>query len=118
MPDEDHPDSRQRDWEIAEALGLSQRQVVRIRQQFVCEGEPVLERKVRPSVPGKLDGVAEAKLITICLSDPPDGRDRWTLQLPHEKTNHDALLPPGNRIVPTVAVEPTGLPLQQTPESN
>jgi hypothetical protein len=28
-----------------------------------------------------LDGVAEAHLITLCCSSPPEGRDHWTLQL-------------------------------------
>jgi transposase len=81
MSDDDHPDGRRRDWEIAEAVGVCERQVVRIRQQFVREGETVLDRRPRPSVPGKLDGQAEAKLVTLCCSRPPDGRDRWTLQL-------------------------------------
>jgi transposase len=81
MSDADHPDGRRRDWEIAEAVGISERQVVRIRQQFVREGETVLNRKPRPAVPGKFDGPAEARLITLCCSTPPDGRDRWTLQL-------------------------------------
>ena len=81
MSDEGHADGGWHDSEIAEAVGLCERQVVRIRQQFVREGEPVLNRKPRPSVPGKLDGLAEAQLVTICCSRPPDGRDRWTLQL-------------------------------------
>jgi transposase len=81
MSDQDHPDGRRRDWEIAEAVGISERQVVRIRQQFVRDGKTALVRKPRPSVPGKLDGAAEAKLVTLCCSLPPEGRDRWTLQL-------------------------------------
>jgi transposase len=81
MSDESHPDGRRHDSEIAEVVGLCERQVVRIRQQFVREGEPALERKPRPSSPGKLDGPAEAHLVTVCCSQPPDGRDRWTLQL-------------------------------------
>jgi transposase len=81
MSDEGHPDGRRRDWEIAEAVGISERQVVRIRQQFVREGESVLTRKPRPSVPGKIDGAGEARLITLCCSTPPAGRDRWTLRL-------------------------------------
>ena len=81
MSDEDHPDGRRRDWEIAEAVGVSERQVVRIRQQFVREGGTALNRKPRPSVPGKLDGEVEAELVTLCCSQPPHGRDRWTLQL-------------------------------------
>jgi Homeodomain-like domain len=81
MSDEGHPDGRRRDWEIAEAVGISTRQVVRIRQQFVREGKTVLIRKPRTAAPGKLDGPVEARLITLCCSTPPDGRDRWTLQL-------------------------------------
>lgn len=81
LADDGHPDGRRPDHEIAAAVGLSERQVVRIRQRFVLEGDAALERKARPSVPGKLDGVAESHLITICCSPPPEGRDRWTLQL-------------------------------------
>jgi hypothetical protein len=81
MSDEDHPDGRRRDWEIAEAVGLGERQVVRVRQRFVNEGAPALDRKPRPSVPGKLDGRAEAALVTLCCSTAPEGRGHWTLQL-------------------------------------
>lgn len=81
LADEDDPSGRRPDWQIAETVGLSQRQVVRIRQQFVREGKPVLDRKPRLSVPGKLDGKAEATLVTLCCSDPPAGQERWTLQL-------------------------------------
>jgi Homeodomain-like domain len=81
MADEVHPDGRRPDWHIAEVVGLSERQVVRIRQQFVREGTNALDRKPRPSVPGKLDGKAEARLITLSCSSPPTGRERWTLQL-------------------------------------
>ena len=81
MSDADHRDGRRRDWEIAEVLGVSERQVVRIRQQFVRQGEFVLDRKPRPSVPGKLDGKAEAILVTLCCSKAPKGCDHWTLQL-------------------------------------
>jgi hypothetical protein len=81
MSDEVHPNGRRPDWHIAEVVGLSERQVVRIRQQFVREGTSAVDRKPRPSVPGKLDGKAEARLITLCCSSPPKGRARWTLQL-------------------------------------
>ena len=81
MADEDHPSGRRPDGQIAGVVGLSERQVVRIRQQFVREAEQVLERKPRSTVPGKLDGKAEATLVTLCCSQPPTGRERWTLQL-------------------------------------
>ncbi len=83
MSDENHANGRKRDWQIAEAVGLSERQVVRIRQQFVREGDPALDRKQRSDagVSKTFDGKAEATLVTLCCSDPPEGRDRWTLQL-------------------------------------
>jgi transposase len=81
MSDEDHPDGRRHDWEIAEVVGISVRQVVRIRQRFVREGKIDLNRKPRPAVVGKLDGDKQAQLVTLCCSEPPDGRERWTLQL-------------------------------------
>ena len=83
MADENHREGRRPDGQIAEAVGLSVRQVVRIRQQFVKEGDPALERKQRSDtgVPKVLDGKAEATLVTLCCSDPPEGREAWTLQL-------------------------------------
>lgn len=83
MADESHPEGRRPDWQIAETVGLSEKQVGRIRQQFVREGDPALDRKPRSDagVPKVLDGQAEATLVTLCCSDPPEGRDRWTLQL-------------------------------------
>ncbi len=81
LSDTGHADGRRRDWEIAEAVDISERQVVRIRQQFVREGESVLDRQPRPSVPGKLDGKGEATLVRLCCSKAPEGRDHWTLQL-------------------------------------
>jgi hypothetical protein len=35
----------------------------------------------RPSRERKLDGAAEARLIALACSAPPDGRARWTLKL-------------------------------------
>jgi hypothetical protein len=83
MADENHPDGRRPDWQIAEAVGISERQVVRIRQQFVREGHPTLERKARSDagVRRRLDAKAEATLVTLSCSRPPEGRDRWTLRL-------------------------------------
>jgi transposase len=84
LADEDHPDGRRPDWQIAEIVGLSERQAKRIRHRFVRDGlAPAVDRKSRsPSAkPPKLDGEAEAHLVTLCCSTPPEGRLRWTLQL-------------------------------------
>ena len=72
------------DERIAEALEVSTDTVARVRQRFVEEGpEAALSRKkpARPSRPRTLDGRAEARLIALACSAPPDGRKRWTMQL-------------------------------------
>jgi hypothetical protein len=84
MADEGHPKGRYADWEIAEEVGLCERQVVRIRQKFVKEGlQPALTRVVRKDAGTShtFDGQAEAQLVVIACSTPPEGRDHWTLQL-------------------------------------
>jgi transposase len=77
------PDDR-----IAEAIDVSAATVGRVRQRFVEEGlEAALVRKKqdRPSRERKLDGRAEARLIALACSEPPDGRAAWTLQLLADK---------------------------------
>ena len=73
---------------IAEALDTSIATVERTRRQLVEEGfEAVLTRKYNPKSarPRIFDGAAEAKLIALTLSPPPDGFARWTLCLLEEK---------------------------------
>jgi transposase len=73
------PDER-----IADALDVSAATAGRVRRRFVEEGlEAALVRKKqdRPSRERKLDGRAEARLIALACSGPPDGRAAWTLQL-------------------------------------
>lgn len=84
MADEAHPDGGYPDWQIAEEVGLCERQVVRIRQRFVKSGvQPALVRATRRDAGTRraLDGKAEAHLVTIACSTPPEGRDHWTLQM-------------------------------------
>ena len=72
------------DRQIAEALSCHPRSVENVRRRLVLEGlDAALERKnqVRPSRQRTLDGKGEAKLIALACSEPPDGRDRWTLKL-------------------------------------
>jgi transposase len=82
--DDAHPDGRRTDVEIAEEVGLSIRQLERLRKRFAKEGfDAALVRSTRSDagVPKVFDGPAEAHLVTLCCSEPPDGRDHWTLQL-------------------------------------
>jgi transposase len=69
---------------IAEAVEVSVATVGRVRQRFVDQGlEAALVRKPqdRPSRLPKLDGRAEARLVALACSRPPDGRKAWTMQL-------------------------------------
>jgi Homeodomain-like domain len=84
MADDAHPEGGYADWEIAEEVGLCERQVVRIRQKFVKSGvRPTVTRATRSDagVCRTIDGRAEAQLVTMACSAPPEGRDAWTLQL-------------------------------------
>ncbi len=69
---------------IAEALDVSVATVERVRQRFVEQGlDAALVRKKqeRPSRLPLLDGAAEARLIALACSAPPQGRKSWTLSL-------------------------------------
>ncbi len=73
---------------IADAVEVSTDTVARVRQRFVEDSlEAALARKkaARPPAPPKLDGRAEARLITLACSSPPGGRARWTMQLLADK---------------------------------
>jgi transposase len=77
------PDAR-----IAEAVEVGVATIERIRQRFVEQGlEAALGRKKqdRPSRPRKLDGRAEARLIALACSAPPEGRKEWAMQLLADK---------------------------------
>lgn len=80
--DSDGPD-RWTDERIAEAFEVSTATVARERRRFCEEG---LEVALMPRKPGRprrrvLDGRAEAHLIALSCSDPPEGRERWSMRL-------------------------------------
>ena len=71
------------DERIAEALEVSVATVARERRRYCEEG---LEVALMPKKPGRprrrvLDGRAEAHLIALACSDPPEGREHWPLRL-------------------------------------
>jgi transposase len=76
------------DERIAEAVEVSVATVERVRRRFVEQGlEAALVRKPqeRPSRLPKLDGRAEAHLVALACSKPPEGRNEWTMQLLADK---------------------------------
>ena len=71
------------DERIADAFEVSVATIARERQRFCEEG---LEIALLPKNPGRprrrvLDGRAEAHLIALACSNPPEGRDHWPLRL-------------------------------------
>lgn len=72
---------------ISEALDVGTATVERVRKRFVEWGgiKAIERRKPRRQYERKLDGDAEARLITLACSEPPEGRTRWTLQLLADK---------------------------------
>jgi transposase len=75
------------DAQIAEAYGVSVLTVVRIRQRFVEQGleDALVRRQHEQGARRKIDGAAEAKLIALACSAPPEGRNRWTIRLLADK---------------------------------
>jgi hypothetical protein len=76
------------DGRIVDALGCGRRTVERIRERFVTEGlDAALTHRPqdKPSRERVLDGAAEARLIAVACSEPPDSRAAWTLELLADK---------------------------------
>ncbi len=73
--------------EISKILRVGERTIDRVKKKFIEEGfEEVLER--RPSVQNyikKIDGDLEAKIVTLCCSQPPKGYSKWSLRLIADK---------------------------------
>ena len=71
-----------KDAAIAAALHVGVATVERIRKRFVTGGlERALKDDPRPGAQRKLDGRQEAYLVALTCSSPPEGRERWTMQL-------------------------------------
>jgi len=73
--------------EICKILRIGERTIDRVKKKFIEEGfESVLDR--RPSTQNytkKVDGDIEAKLVSLCCSEPPDGFAKWSLRLLADK---------------------------------
>lgn len=73
--------------QISKVLKVGMRTIDRVKKKFVEEGfENVLER--RPTTRQydiKIDGDVEAKLVSLCCSEPPQGQAKWSLRLLAEK---------------------------------
>lgn len=78
----DAPDRRV----VAERVGTSESTVYLVAKAFTTQGgrvEEVIGRKKRatPPVEPKVTGEVEARVIALACTQPPEGRQRWTLRL-------------------------------------
>jgi transposase len=73
--------------QISKILKVSMRTIDRTKKKFIEEGlDLCIERRPTQRIyEKKVDGDAEAKLITLCCSEPPKGFAKWSLRLLSEK---------------------------------
>jgi transposase len=85
--DEGRHASKVTDEQLARVLCVSERTIERVKKRFCEDGwEALLGRKPsRRIYERKVDGEAEAHLVQLCCSEPPEGRTRWTLRLLADK---------------------------------
>jgi transposase len=68
--------------EVSQALDITNNTVTNVCRAFQTQRLDAIERK-KPDreYEHRLDGDAEAHLIAMACSEPPEGRERWTLRL-------------------------------------
>lgn len=73
--------------QISKVLKVGMRTIDRVKKKFIEEGfEASLERRPTSRVyEKKTDGDVEAKLISLCCSEPPKGYAKWSLRLLADK---------------------------------
>lgn len=73
--------------QISKVLKVGMRTIDRVKKQFMEQGmEAVLERRPTTRIYDiKADGEVEAKLVTLCCSEPPKGYAKWSLRLLADK---------------------------------
>jgi transposase len=87
LVDEGPDGPKQIDREVAKRTGFARRTVEQIRERCVTEGlAAALERKKRSRERARrLDGEAEAQLVSLACSEAPEGQARWTLHMLADK---------------------------------
>jgi len=76
----------ERDEDIAKALRIGVATVARTRQRCVEEGvEASLRERPRPGARPKLGPKARAYVVALACTKPPEGRNRWSMQMLADK---------------------------------
>jgi transposase len=104
-------DEGKTDKEIGQMLYISEQTIRRTRLRFWEDGlEAALEDKARAPRDGKLNERQQAYLVALACSNPPSGRERWTVELLVAQLVTDG-------IVASVAPETVRLVLEKTNSS-
>ena len=69
--------------DICKILRVGERTIDRVKKKFIEEGfDSVLEWRASPhNYTIKEDGDLDAKLVSLCCSEPPEGFAKWSLRL-------------------------------------
>jgi transposase len=71
--------------EVADFLEITSRTVFNIQKNYEDGGlEKALYDDPRPGTPPRFDDRVKARIVAVVCSDPPEGFDRWTLELIQE----------------------------------
>ena len=71
---------------IMDAYRVCRGTVAGVAKRFVMEGmEAALGRKTQQNRARKVTGEVEAQICRLACSDPPEGKDRWTMQMIADK---------------------------------
>jgi transposase len=99
------------DADIAAALRIGVATVERTRRRCVEEGpEAALRERPRPGARPKLGPEGRAFVVALACTKPPEGRDRWTMQLLADRVVE-------LQIVPDITDEAIRLLLKRTSSS-
>jgi transposase len=73
--------------QISKVLKVGMRTIDRVKKKFLEEGfgNSIERRPTTRIYDKKIDGDVEAKIVTLCCSEPPKGFARWSLRLLAEK---------------------------------
>ena len=72
--------------EITKMADVHRQSIWRTKKRFLEEGlDSVLNERPRPGQPRKYLEKQEAEIIAMACTDPPKGRERWTIRLLTER---------------------------------
>lgn len=80
--------------EVADYLEISVRTVFNIQKNYEEHGlKKALNDDPRPGTPPKFDDRVKSQIVALVCSDPPDGFDRWTLDLIQMHSEKSGIVP-------------------------